>query len=533
MIAAGAVAATVLLAIAFVLRPSRAPELMSGIVASTSARHTSGSALPNGEALTALAPSRVQLTGGHWLDLGEGTQFSLGADSLAVERGEASVVESEGHDLSVTTPFGVIQGKAASYRVAISESTMNRTTVAASGLVLTVAVIGGAIVFTSAEESMRVAAPHELVVREGRAETRDPSRPGTASPSDALRSSALDPRDAARLPGRGFGTFAPTEVDQLLRSSSRSDQIDAIELLLRAGTPEAAKLLVEALQATTDPVLTALLEEALLKSPLDLSPAIQAAFSSVKGPGKLAILARLLTQLVTKRPDLEKTVVAFFVGALSDGVLNPERADSASKALVALGPGAVDEVVTFLTDRKTGPLEAGTAAWVLTQLSSGQGDLVRQKLGEGFDANEKALSDPDLPDEEKMPVRKKTGSLAWVAIQRPEAEHDHMAEMLVDKLARTTDEEQAGTLAWGIVSLKGLSEAGRMHATQVLLDSLVGQRNANLAHAYVRAISEMATAAGVSPTGFRRLVDDAWAAHGRDPQVAPHLERLRTQLAPR
>jgi hypothetical protein len=120
-----------------------------------------------------------------------------------------------------------------------------------------------------------------------------------------------------------------------------------------------------------------------------------------------------------------------------------------------------------------------------------------------------------------------------MAMQRPEAEHAQLAETLVESLARTIDEGQAGTLSWGITNLKGLSDEGRLHATQRLLDSLVGQSNGNLAHTYVRTISEMAGSAGTSAAGLRQLVENAWTAHGGNPRVAAHLQWLRAQLAPR
>jgi hypothetical protein len=319
----------------------------------------------------------------------------------------------------------------------------------------------------------------------------------------------------------------------MLLSSSRLDQVQAIDLLLEAKTPEAAQVLLDALQTATDPVLLALLEEALMSSPLDLSPAIQAAFSNMNSPQKLGTLAHLLTQLVRKRPELQQKVVGFFIGALGDAAVVPERADSASKALVALGIGAVDQVATFLTDRATTPEGAGTAAWVLAQLSSEHGDVLRKKLREGLDATQEVLNDPDLPEADKAAVRQKTGSLAWVAMQRPAAEHERIADVLVDSLARTTDEAKAGTLVWGIVNLKGLSDDGRLRATQTLLDSLVGQSNTNLSHTYVRAIGELAASGGTSRPELQRLVENAWATHGRNPQVAVHLQWLRTQLGNR
>jgi hypothetical protein len=166
-IAAAGLAAAILVAFASALSRPASPTLRSGAIASASSVHLPGDALPLNEALSALAAARVDLARGHRFEPTEGTRFSLAEGALSMETGEANVQAAGDHDLSVRTPLGVIEGRGASFRVSIEEPSMNRPVVAASGLVVTVAVIGGAVLFTDRDRSTRIAAPDELVVGPG------------------------------------------------------------------------------------------------------------------------------------------------------------------------------------------------------------------------------------------------------------------------------------------------------------------------------------------------------------------------------
>ncbi|HET6201692.1 MAG TPA: hypothetical protein VFI25_02690 [Planctomycetota bacterium] len=337
------------------------------------------------------------------------------------------------------------------------------------------------------------------------------------------------------VPGKGDESLSLEDLRRLLSSSSRFDQIRAIELLLQAKTLEANGVLLEALLAATDPILLSLLEEGLLRSSLDIAPSVMGAFRASRDPEALARLAGMLAKLAGKRPSLEREVAEFFIGALKDSRLDPERAASVSEALVALGIGALDPLAAYVADPLSDPEGAGNAAWVLAQLSPEHGDALREKLGEGFDSILKALRDPVLAETEKNAVLQKTGSLAWAASLRPQGEHDLLGDVLVSNLTRTPDQAQAGTLAWGIANLKGLSDEARLRITQSLLDSAVGQSDTTLAQSYMWAVSQMVTSNPGRPLDANfyqvlRAVEDAWQRYGQDPSASPRIQWLLSEL---
>src|SRR5262245_14022928 len=277
---------------------------------------------------------------------------------------------------------------------------------------------------------------------------------GARPPADIPAAAREETRAPDEAPGRGTvperkEVLTLAGLRQLLLSPRRLDQVRAIELLLADGTPEAIQVLLDAFLASSDPILLALLEEGLLRSDLDITSRLMAAFHSSMDPRKLGRLAGMLAQLAGKRPDLEHAVVGLFIDTLKDPGLSPEQADALEDALVALGSRALDPLAAYLADPRSDPRAAGTVAAVLSRLDAALGSAVREKVRDGFEAMRKAIDDPVLTAEEKEAARKKTGSLAWAVGNRPPAEHDLLARDLLDSFLRATDQAQAGTFAWG------------------------------------------------------------------------------------
>jgi hypothetical protein len=130
-------------------------------------------------------------------------------------------------------------------------------------------------------------------------------------------------------------------------------------------------------------------------------------------------------------------------------------------------------------------------------------------------------------------VLKKTGSLTWSASLRPEQEHDQLGEVLLESLLASKDEAQAGSLAWGLGNLTGLSDPSRSAAARSLLDALDGQVDDALRQQYLRTIEQLALAQPLGPSfdGLVRLVEDARARQGHDAQLAVRLDGLLAELA--
>lgn len=307
-------------------------------------------------------------------------------------------------------------------------------------------------------------------------------------------------RSASEAPTRAAPALPADRLRRMLASAERVEQVRAIDLLLEAATAEAAQLLAESLLACTDPVLAALLQEAL-------------------------------TKLIAKQPGLVQDLAAVFVAALTGSEADAGRAEVAISGLAAMGVEAADPLGAFLANRNTEPEAAGMAAGVLAGLGGEHREVVQQKLRSGLEAALSVFDDPLAQDADKERTRKKTGSLAWLAGQRAAAEHDQLAQVLVDSLLRTTDEPQAGTLVWGLGRLTGLGLPERLRHLRAMLQALPAQKNGGIAYAWVRAAK--ALTAGVPPEQVALLIDEVAGIYANDPKITAMLTRLRTELGAR
>ncbi|HEU4418795.1 MAG TPA: hypothetical protein VFT55_07630 [Planctomycetota bacterium] len=307
-------------------------------------------------------------------------------------------------------------------------------------------------------------------------------------------------RTASEAPTRTAPALPADRLRRMLASAERVEQVRAIDLLLEAATAEAAQLLAESLLACNDPVLGALLQEALAR-------------------------------LIAKQPALAQDLAAVFVAALTGSEADPGRADVAISGLAAMGIAAADPLGAFLANRATEPEAAGRAAAVLAELGGEHHEVVQQKLRSGLEAALGVFEDPLAQDADKERTRKKTGSLAWLAAQRAAAEHDQLAQVLVDSLLRTTDEPQAGTLVWGLGRLTGLGLSARLRHLRTMLQALPAQKKGGIANAWVRAAK--ALTAGVPPEQVAPLIDEVAGLYANDPKITAMLTRLRTELGSR
>ncbi|HZN38942.1 MAG TPA: hypothetical protein VFD82_09070 [Planctomycetota bacterium] len=308
------------------------------------------------------------------------------------------------------------------------------------------------------------------------------------------------PEEARPEPQAPIRTAPPLSADQvrrLLASGERLDQVRAIDLLLQAATAEAAQLLAESLLACNDPVLAALLQEALAK-------------------------------LIGKQPELAQDLAQVFMAALTGSEADPGRAETAISGLAAMGIAAAEPLGAFLANRATAPEAAGRAASVLAELGGEHREVVAQKLRSGLEAALLVFDDPLAQDADRERTRKKTGSLAWLAGRRAAAEHDQLAQVLVDSLLRTGDEPQAGTLVWGLGHLTGVGLPERVRLLGTLLRALPAQKNGGIAQAWVRAAKALST--GVPPEQFAPMIDELASLYANDPNIAAKLTRLRTEL---
>ncbi|HEX6811415.1 MAG TPA: sigma factor [Planctomycetota bacterium] len=209
----------------------------------------------------------------------------------------------------------------------------------------------------------------------------------------------------------------------------------------------------------------------------------------------------------------------------------PAAGRGAITGLGALGALAARPLGAFLANRTTTPDAAGRAASVLANLGAEHHETVQRELRSSLQAALGVFEDPLAQEADRDGTRKKTGSLAWLAGQRAAAEHDQLAQVLVESLLRTKDEPQAGTLVWGLGRLSGLGLHERLRSARALLQALPGQRNGGLAHAQVRAVK--ALLAGVAATEVTPLIDELAMIHANDPKVTAMLNKLRTELVPR
>ncbi len=389
------------------------------------------------------------------------------------------------------------------------------------GLVAAVAGFVFVLVLRSREQDKPVAGAQPP------AEIRAEAREETRTPHEAQGRGAVSERtEVLSLPN----------LRQLLLSSRRLDQVRAIELLLAQGTPEAVQVLLDVFLSSSDPILLALLEEGLLRSELDLTSSLMAAFHASLDPQKLGRLAGMLAQLAGKRPDLEAAVVGLFIDTLKDPDLSPEQAAALEDALVSLGSRVLDPLAAYLADPRSDPRGAGTVAAVLSRLDAAHGSAVRERVRDGFEAMRKALDDPVRTPEEKDAARKKTGSLAWAVGNRPTAEHDLLARDLLDSFLRATDQAQAGTLAWGMTNLTGLSDGARLETVQSILGALPGSPDSALRQSYVWAVSQIVSAGyGDRPldANFEAILgaaEGAWKEYQDDPRVSVQLRWLVAEL---
>jgi hypothetical protein len=145
------------------------------------------------------------------------------------------------------------------------------------------------------------------------------------------------------------------------------------------------------------------------------------------------------------------------------------------------------------------------------------------------------VADGTLSDELRRALLERTSSIAWAASGRPAAEHDALSAMLAERLFHATDQQQAQTLAWGITSLKGLSEEARARVVSSILDALPSQASSDLRQSYVWAVSQLATDYGSraldqSFFDIEQMVEAYRARHGSGQAFAAQLDWLWHEL---
>jgi hypothetical protein len=347
-----------------------------------------------------------------------------------------------------------------------------------------------------------------------------------SSTSDAMASfGAADSRarsESARKPA-----LTNEDLRKLLSSPERIDQIRAIELLIDDGSPAANHILIDAFVGSKDRVLLALLEEAMLESPQAFAPVAMSSFETSDDPEVLARLAQLLAGCVQRRPELEHAVVGPWVGSLEMADEFPSRADAATKGLAALGVQAASELGAYLAESSSAPKGVGSAAWLIAQLPVEHAGVVRDELEHGLRSLD-VLDTSAIEGTELDALQQKTGSIAWAASLRPEAEHDRLGEVLLASLPRTRDPAQAGTLVWSVGNLKGLSDASRADMTRQLLGAIDTQTDTALGQQYSAMLKQLA--AGQSDATrldeLIQMVQDARRVQGQRSSSAPLLDKL-------
>jgi hypothetical protein len=364
-------------------------------------------------------------------------------------------------------------------------------------------------------------APMEAASANAPRTSGDSAQPvATAEASPARQSSE------ARAPAG----VALDDLRKLLLSSERLEQVRAIQLLLADGSPEACRVLLEAFENTNDPILAALLEEALLTPTLDVAQDVMKAYLASSDPKRLDRLSRLLAKLANSRPELREQVIRNFLAALNGAEASPERAGAAAAALAALGPAAMEELGRYLIAEDSDPAGVGSAAWLIAQ--SPDGNILRETLSEGLRGSIETLGDANLSPEARDDVLKKTGSLAWSASLRPPEEHDRLGEVLLENLLATRDPAQAGSLAWGLGNLKGLTESSRVETARSLLGALSGPADDALHQQYLRTVMQLATDQPEGPgrDELLRLIEDTQSLQPKDSALGPKLDALLKQL---
>jgi RNA polymerase sigma factor (sigma-70 family) len=391
-----------------------------------------------------------------------------------------------------------------------------------------------------------------VVVETNRRERRVEETPSAAAPAVAEKFVArpgADREKAATLARREeIGKAAPgsdeapslIELRELLASTRRLDQVRAIELLLAQGNDDSIRTLLDVFLTTGDPLLVALIEDGVAKSTLDLAPRLVDEFRATSDPQKLGRLTRMLTGLLATRPEVGPKVVQLFIGALEDASreghdgANAEDEKALVAALVALGPCALDPLAKYLADPASGRRGAGAAAAALAQLDASQGGAVRDAAKAGVESMRRLLEDGSRTPDEKDAARDRTGSLVWALGNRPATEHDDLAGDLVQSLLATTDSAQAGTLAWGIANLKGLSAEARLRTFRSILDSVAVPSVGAFRQTYAWAASQIVRSAYEGrplDADFDRLVDAATSALNSCREDSPAAKQYQWLLA--
>jgi hypothetical protein len=124
--------------------------------------------------------------------------------------------------------------------------------------------------------------------------------------------------------------------------------------------------------------------------------------------------------------------------------------------------------------------------------------------------------------------------MAWAATSRPQDEHDLLGGMLLERLLRASDQQQAQTLGWGVTSLKGPSEEARLKTVQSILAALPAQASPDLRQSYVWTVSQLATLYGSRAVDqsfhdIRWMVEDA-RRRGNGAAWSAQLEWLLHEL---
>jgi hypothetical protein len=314
------------------------------------------------------------------------------------------------------------------------------------------------------------------------------------------------------------------------------DQLRAIELLLAQDRPDAVELLIHTFLTTGDPVLRVLLEDAMVNSTLDLAPRLVEAYRSSTDPQVLAQLTRMLSAFAARQPGLDEEVVKLFVDALADPGLRTEHALALDAALVAFGGRALPALAAYLSDPASDPRGVGTAASVLSKLDASLGGNVREVVRTGFDAMRAILDEPKSTAEEQDTARQRTGSIAWAVGERPAAEHDLLAQDLVEQMLRASDAPQASTFAWGLSNLKGLSDDARLATIQSILAAMPQQANGDRRQSWLWGVNQLVTAGyGTRPldakfTAIMEAIEAAVNGNKGDAAIAKQLQGLIDQL---
>jgi hypothetical protein len=126
-------------------------------------------------------------------------------------------------------------------------------------------------------------------------------------------------------------------------------------------------------------------------------------------------------------------------------------------------------------------------------------------------------------------MREKTGSVAWAASLRPEDEHDRLGREIFDSLMRTNDKAQAGTLAWSLGNLKGLTDGARVDMSREILGALHGKADAALRKQYVSMVKTLARP-GASTDEIVRLVQVERGLQSAGSPLAQSLDALLAEL---